>query len=73
MTTTTNGTDMPHATTKCPVTPRKRFNCFVDDTALIAGLKKSTRDGIKKWVNNGAIQVYVPLHSKFYTRSASAH
>ena len=61
---TTVGTDMPHATPHPrPTTPRKRFNCFVDDTALIAGLKRSTRDGIKKWVNNGSIQVYVPLHS----------
>ncbi|KIW07096.1 hypothetical protein, variant 5 [Verruconis gallopava] len=65
MTTTLHGTyDMPHTTDRRLTAPaRKRFNCFVDDTALIAGLKKSTRDGIKKWVNHGAIQVYVPLHT----------
>lgn len=58
-----NGNDMPtksHGLT----TTRRIFNCFVDDTALIAGLKKSTRDGIKKWVNNQATQVFVPLHSE---------
>ncbi|KAF2436850.1 hypothetical protein EJ08DRAFT_4788 [Tothia fuscella] len=42
---------------------RKLLNCIVDDTALIAGLKKSTRDGIKKWVNNGAVRLFVPLHT----------
>lgn len=41
---------------------RKVFNCIVDDTALMAGLKKSTRDGIRKWVNMGAIRLFVPLH-----------
>lgn len=43
---------------------RKLFNCILDDTALIAGLKKSTRDGVKKWINNGSIRIYVPLHSR---------
>lgn len=53
-----------------PLTPEKRmasrklFNCILDDTALIAGLKKSTRDGVKKWVNNGSIRIFVPLHSR---------
>lgn len=42
---------------------RKIFNCIVDDTALIAGVKKSTRDGIRKWVSQGSIRLYVPLHS----------
>ena len=42
---------------------RKLFNCIVDDTALIAGAKKSTRDGIRKWVSQGAICLFVPLHS----------
>ncbi|KZM19750.1 hypothetical protein ST47_g9222 [Ascochyta rabiei] len=42
---------------------RKVFNCIVDDTALIAGVKKSTRDGIRKWVSQGAICIFVPLHT----------
>ncbi|CBX94850.1 hypothetical protein LEMA_P118530.1 [Plenodomus lingam JN3] len=42
---------------------RKMFHCIVDDTALIAGVKKSTRDGIRKWVSQGAIRLYVPLHT----------
>jgi hypothetical protein len=49
------------ATTEPP--KRKIFNCIVDDTALIAGVKKSTRDGIRKWVSQGSICLYVPLHS----------
>lgn len=42
---------------------RKVFNCIPDDTALIAGVKKSTRDGIRKWVNQGAIRLFVPLQT----------
>ncbi|OCK77840.1 hypothetical protein K432DRAFT_418372 [Lepidopterella palustris CBS 459.81] len=42
---------------------RKVFNCIVDDTALIAGVKRSTRDGIRKWVTNGAIRLFVPLET----------
>lgn len=42
---------------------RKIFNCIVDDTALIAGVKKSTRDGIRKWIGQGSIRLYVPLHT----------
>ncbi|KAF2632739.1 hypothetical protein BU25DRAFT_330144 [Macroventuria anomochaeta] len=42
---------------------RKVFNCIVDDTALIAGVKKSTRDGIRKWISQGAICLFVPLHT----------
>jgi hypothetical protein len=42
---------------------RKIFNCIVDDTALIAGVKKSTRDGIRKWIAQGSIRLYVPLHT----------
>jgi hypothetical protein len=43
---------------------RKVFNCIVDDTALIAGVKKSTRDGIRKWIAQDAIRLYVPLQSR---------
>ncbi|KAH9868603.1 hypothetical protein J1614_007675 [Plenodomus biglobosus] len=42
---------------------RKVFHCIVDDTALIAGVKKSTRDGIRKWIAQAAIRLYVPLHT----------
>lgn len=42
---------------------RKVFHCIVDETALMAGVKKSTRDGIRKWIAQGAIRLYVPLHT----------
>ena len=44
----------------------KVFNCVVDDIALIIGTKKSTRDGFRKWVANGAVRLYIPLYSRFY-------
>ena len=54
----------PEAAARTPEPPtRKVFNCIVDDTALIAGVKKSTRDGIRKWISQGAIRLFVPLHS----------
>jgi len=43
---------------------RKIFNCIVDDTALVAGVKKATRNGIRQWVKNGQIRLFVPLHGK---------
>ncbi|KAF2754582.1 hypothetical protein EJ05DRAFT_145367 [Pseudovirgaria hyperparasitica] len=42
---------------------RKVFNCIVDDSALASGLRKNTRDGIRKWVSAGAIRLFVPLHT----------
>ncbi|KAJ4384166.1 hypothetical protein N0V86_001011 [Didymella sp. IMI 355093] len=52
------------AAMRAPEPPkRKIFNCIVDDTALIAGVKKSTRDGIRKWISQGAICLFVPLHT----------
>ncbi|KAF3045631.1 hypothetical protein E8E12_010833 [Didymella heteroderae] len=52
------------AAVRAPEPPkRKVFNCIVDDTALIAGVKKSTRDGIRKWISQGAICLFVPLHT----------
>lgn len=52
------------AAMRAPEPPkRKIFNCIVDETALIAGVKKSTRDGIRKWVSQGAICLFVPLHT----------
>ncbi|CAG5178265.1 uncharacterized protein ALTATR162_LOCUS8614 [Alternaria atra] len=54
----------PEAAMRAPEPPkRKIFNCIVDDTALIAGVKKSTRDGIRKWIAQDAIRLYVPLHT----------
>ena len=44
---------------------RKVFNCIVDDTALLQGAKKSTRDGIRKWIAGGQIRLFVPLYSAF--------
>ncbi|KAL1612061.1 hypothetical protein SLS60_000284 [Paraconiothyrium brasiliense] len=51
---------------RAPPEPPKRkiFNCIVDDTALIAGAKKSTRDGIRKWITQDAMRLFVPLHSQ---------
>lgn len=52
------------AAMRAPEPPkRKVFYCIADDTALMAGVKKSTRDGIRKWIATGAICLYVPLHS----------
>ncbi|KAK0268726.1 hypothetical protein LTR35_015298 [Friedmanniomyces endolithicus] len=42
---------------------RKVFNCIVDDSALVAGVKRSTRNGIRQWVKNGHIRLFVPLHA----------
>ncbi|KAL6712572.1 hypothetical protein ACN47E_000449 [Coniothyrium glycines] len=54
----------PDVAMRAPEPPkRKIFNCIVDDTALVAGVKKSTRDGIRKWISQGAIRLYVPLHT----------
>jgi len=54
----------PEAAMRPPEPPkRKVFHCIVDDTALVAGVKKSTRDGIRKWVSQGSIYLYVPLHT----------
>lgn len=47
-----------------PHQSRKIFNCIVDDTALVAGVKKSTRNGIRQWVKNGQIRLFVPLHGE---------
>jgi hypothetical protein len=54
----------PDLAMRAPEPPkRKVFNCIVDDTALIAGVKKSTRDGIRKWISQDAIRLFVPLHT----------
>ncbi|KAF2453860.1 hypothetical protein BDY21DRAFT_292134, partial [Lineolata rhizophorae] len=42
---------------------RKVFNCIVDDTALLAGVRRGNRDGIKKWIANGAVRLFVPLYT----------
>jgi len=43
---------------------RKVFKVAVDDSTLILGLKRNTRDGIRRWVGHGAVQLFIPLHSK---------
>ncbi|KAF2148802.1 hypothetical protein K461DRAFT_231919, partial [Myriangium duriaei CBS 260.36] len=45
------------------VVSAKVFNCIVDETSLIQGAKKSTRDGIPKWVAAGRIRLFVPLYA----------
>jgi hypothetical protein len=64
---TMNDQPIPAASNAAPSTApsRKVFKVAVDDSTLINGLKKTTRDGIRKWVNQGAIQLFIPLHSKF--------
>lgn len=55
---------------------RKIFNCIVDDSALVAGVKRSTRNGIRQWVKNGQIRLFVPLHgmlSLLYTAQSRAN
>lgn len=37
----------------------------MDDSALVAGVKRSTRNGIRQWVRNGQIRLFVPLHGTF--------
>ena len=49
-----------------PSSTRKIFNCIIDDTALVAGVKKSTRNGIRHWVKHGHIRLFVPLFGEFY-------
>jgi len=44
------------------IPPRKVFNCIVDESALVAGVKTATRNGIRQWVKNGQIRLFVPLH-----------
>src|ERR1700760_946117 len=41
--------------------PRRMFNCIVDDTVLIAGVKTNL---LKKWVSRGDVRIFVPLSSK---------
>ncbi|KAI7532088.1 hypothetical protein KC316_g17080, partial [Hortaea werneckii] len=54
----------PPTHAQSPIAPaRKIFNCIVDDTALVAGVKRSTRNGIRQWVKNGQIRLFVPLHA----------
>ncbi|KAK5109682.1 hypothetical protein LTR62_006804 [Meristemomyces frigidus] len=53
-----HGPQLPHAPAN-----RKIFNCIVDDTALVAGVKRSTRNGIRQWVKNGQIRLFVPLYA----------
>ena len=51
-----------------PLVGRKIFNCILDDTALVAGVKKRTRNGIRQWVKNGQIRLFVPLHGMHMDR-----
>jgi hypothetical protein len=41
-------------------TGRKVFHCAVDETALSTNISE-----IKKWTANGAIDLVVPLYSKY--------
>ena len=44
---------------------QKTLNCIIDETALIAGAKQSTEDGIKRWVSIGMVNLFISLHSKY--------
>lgn len=50
---------------------RKVFNCIVDESALVAGVKHTTRDGIRKWVAQDAIRLFIPLQSVWSCPSAT--
>ncbi|KAI9726888.1 MAG: hypothetical protein M1828_000236 [Chrysothrix sp. TS-e1954] len=39
------------------------LNCIIDDSALIAGVRDSAGNNIKQWINNGLINIYVPLYT----------
>lgn len=41
-------------------TGRKVFHCAVDETALTTNISE-----IKKWTTNGAIDLIVPLYSRY--------
>jgi hypothetical protein len=45
--------------------PRKTFNCIVDESALIAGVKAAY---LKKWIVKGDVCMFVPLQSTFVLR-----
>lgn len=42
-------------------TGRKVFHCAVDETALTTNISE-----IKKWTTNGAIDLIVPLYSRYF-------
>ena len=44
---------------------KKAMNCFIDETAFVAGMRRDTNDGIKKWIADGSIKLFIPLHSKY--------
>ncbi|KXT02493.1 hypothetical protein AC578_4187 [Pseudocercospora eumusae] len=57
-------TQTPRAPRPPALRPARRvFNCIVDDSALVAGVKRSTRNGIRQWVKHGQIRLFVPLHA----------
>ncbi|KAK0929226.1 hypothetical protein LTR29_017156 [Friedmanniomyces endolithicus] len=58
-----HGPQTPYTQTAAVQPTRKVFNCIVDDSALVAGVKRSTRNGIRQWVKNGHIRLFVPLHA----------
>lgn len=39
------------------------LNCIIDESALLAGLKDRTKDNIKHWIRDGAINAFIPLYS----------
>ncbi|KAH9825629.1 nuclear-transcribed mRNA catabolic process, nonsense-mediated decay [Teratosphaeria destructans] len=54
---------VPNYSPPAALPQRKVFNCIVDDSALVAGVKNATRNGIRQWVKNGQIRLFVPLHA----------
>jgi len=39
------------------------LNCIIDESALLAGLRDRTKDNIKHWIRDGAINAFIPLYS----------
>lgn len=49
-------------------TGRKVFHCAVDETALTTNISE-----IKKWTTSGAIDLIVPLYSRFTMGETERH
>lgn len=55
-----------------PAAPATRsaepLNCIIDDSALLGGLKSRGDDNLARWVQEGLINLFVPLYSELCRR-----
>lgn len=49
------------------------LNCIVDDSALVASVKPNAVHSVVPWINQGAINVYVPLYGESPFAQQSLH